>query len=127
MKKLLITLATGAISFTMLYSITSVNAQGDVQKTSPIPTFIPNESGIPAVYEEVPPAHLPATIVIADWLSTTPTEEFQTYHIEFGTRVFVERESSGHYLISWVFDVEQEPMFGWISIESVLLDRDVRY
>jgi len=89
-------------------------------------TYAQGECG--GVFEPVKmqPASCMGTIVVNDaWVSLRPDDSFWYYKLSFRDRVVVDYQENGYYFVKWYFDSSHDPIYGWININKVLLDRDV--
>ena len=102
-----------------------------VINTPPVGVMASSGGLPPAPYEPssldgIIKAFQPATIVTDNaFISGIDKDDAPHYHIAEGTRVYAHYEFDGEYFVELPARCMPESIYGWLSTNHVLLDRDV--
>jgi hypothetical protein len=76
-------------------------------------------------YKQSPASCYGTVVVDYTWLSLRPNDDWWYYRLRIGDKVKVDYQENGYYAVTWYFDGSRDPLYGWVKINNILLDRDV--
>ena len=82
--------------------------------------------GIFDPYQQKPANCWATAVTDSAWMTTRSNGQWDFYKLQFRDRVIVDYVQDRRYLVKWYFSESRDPLVGWVEMEDILLDRDVR-